>query len=43
MSNYGYINHQAKSIENRPISQTSLNLDIFGKNDGDIREKNKYQ
>ena len=43
MINYGYISHQAKSIENRPISQTSINLDIFGKNDGDIREKNMYQ
>ena len=43
MINFHYISHQAKSIENRPISQTSINLDIFGKNDGDIREKNMYQ
>ena len=43
MINYGYINHQAKFIKTIPISQTSLNLDIFGKNDVDIREKKMYQ
>ena len=26
MINYGYINHQAKFIETKPILQTSLNL-----------------
>ena len=31
MINYGYINHQAKFIETRPVLQTSLNLVIFGK------------
>ena len=39
MINYGYISHQAKFIETRPILQTGLNLVIFGKNDGDFREK----
>ena len=43
MFNYGCINHQVKSIENRHISQTSLNLDIFGKNDGALREKKMFQ
>ena len=40
---YGYINHQAKFIETRPILQTGLNLVIFGKNDGDFREKEMFQ
>ena len=43
MINYGYINHQAKFIETRPILQTGLNLVIFGKNDGDFREKEVFQ
>ena len=43
MINYGYINHQAKFIATRPILQTSLNLVIFGKNDGDFREKKMFQ
>ena len=43
MISYGYINHQAKFIETRPVSQTSLNLVIFGKNDGDFREKEMFQ
>ena len=38
MINFHYINHhQPKSIETRPIIQISLNLFIFGKNDGDFR------
>ena len=40
---YVYINHQAKFIGTRPILQTSLNLVIFGKNDGDFREKKMFQ
>ena len=36
-------NHQAKFIETRPISQTSLNLVIFGKNDSDFRKKKMFQ
>ena len=43
MINYGSISHQAKFIETRPISQTSLNLVIFGKNDSDFREKKMFQ
>ena len=43
MINYGYINHQSKFIEPRPICQTSLNLVIFGKNDSDFREKKMFQ
>ena len=43
MINYGYINHQAKFIENRPILQADLNLIIFGKNDGDFKEKEMFQ
>ena len=39
MINYGYISHQAKFIETRPILQTGLNLVIIGKNDGDFKEK----
>ena len=39
MINYGYTNHQAKFIATRPILQTSLNLVIFGKNDGDFRRE----
>ena len=31
MINYGYINHQAKSIDARSMSQTSDNLVLFGK------------
>ena len=31
MINYGYVNHQAKFIETRPILQTSINLVLFGK------------
>ena len=37
MTNYGYISHQAKFTESKPILQTGLNLVIFGKNDGDFR------
>ena len=43
MIDYGYINHQAKIIETRPILQTGLNLVIFGKNDGDFWEKKIFQ
>ena len=43
MINYCYINHLAKLIENRPILQTSLNLVMFGENDGDFREKKMFQ
>ena len=43
MINYDYINHQAKFIETRPVLQISLNLVIFGKNDGDFREKMTFQ
>ena len=43
MINYGSINHQAKFFETRPISQTSLNLVIFGKNDVDFREIKMFQ
>ena len=31
MINYDYINHQAKSIDARSMSQTSDNLVLFGK------------
>ena len=37
MINYGYIHHQAKFIETRPILQTGLNLVMFGKNDSEFR------
>ena len=43
MINYGYINHQAKFIETKPILQTLLTLVIFGKNDGDFRDKEMFQ
>ena len=43
MINYGYINHQSKFIETRPMLQTCLNLVIFGKNDSDFREKKMFQ
>ena len=43
MINYGYINHQVKFIETRPILQTSLNLVMFGENGGDFREKKMFQ
>ena len=43
MINYGYINHQAKFIETRPVLQTGLDLVIFGKNNGDFREKTMFQ
>ena len=43
MINYGYISHQAKFIETRPILQKSLNLVVLGKNDGDFREKKMFQ
>ena len=43
MISYGYIYHQAKFIETSPVSQASLNLVIFGKNDGDFREKKMFQ
>ena len=43
MIDYGYINHQAKFIETRPILQTGLNQVIFGKNDGDFKEKKMFQ
>ena len=43
MIDYGYINHQAKIIETRPILQTGLSLVIFGKNDSDFREKKMFQ
>ena len=43
MINYDSINHQAKSVEIRPISQTSLNLVIFDKNKGNFREKKMFQ
>ena len=43
MINYGYINHQAKFIETRRILQADLNLIIFGKNDGDFKEKEMFQ
>ena len=43
MINYDYINHQGKTFETRPISQTSLNLVISGKNDRDFREKKMFQ
>ena len=39
MINYGSVNHQAKFTETRSILQTSVNLVIFGKNDGDFRGK----
>ena len=40
MINYGYINHQIKISENRPIfKQASLNLVIFDKNEGNFRGK----
>ena len=42
MINFGYINH-AKFIETRPILQTGLNQVIFGKNDGDFKEKKMFQ
>ena len=41
--NYVYINHQEKFIEIRLFSQTSLNLVIFGKNEGIFREKKMVQ
>ena len=42
--NYGYINHQTQISENRPIcKQTSLNLIIFDKNEGNFREKKIFQ
>ena len=44
MINYGYINHQIKISENRPIfKQASLNLVIFDKNEGNLREKKMFQ
>ena len=43
MINYSYINHQTKFIETIPILQTSPNLVIFGKSDGDFRGKNMFQ
>ena len=43
MINYGYISHQAKFIEIRPILQTGLSLLIFDKNDSDFREKKMVQ
>ena len=43
MINYDSINHQSKSVEIRPISQTSLNLVMFGENGGDFREKKMFQ
>ena len=43
MINYDSINHQAKSIEIRPISQTSLNLVMFSKNDHDFMEQKMFQ
>ena len=43
MISYGYVNHQAKFIKTIPISQTSLNLVIIGKNDDDFREIEMFQ
>ena len=43
MINYGYINHQAKFTETRPILQTDFALVIFGKNDDDFREKEMFE
>ena len=43
MINYGSISHQAKFIETRHILQTGLSLVIFGKNDGDFKEKKMFQ
>ena len=43
MINYGYLSHQAKFIETRPILQTGLNLVIFGKNDAYFKEKEMFQ
>ena len=43
MISYGYINYQAKFTETRPILQTSLNLVIFDKNEGNFREKKIFQ
>ena len=41
---YGYINHQTKISENRPnCKQTSLNLVVFDKNEGNFREKKIFQ
>ena len=40
MISYGYVNHQAKFIETRSILQTSINLVIVGKNDGDLHNHN---
>ena len=43
MINYGYISHQAKFIENRPILQTGLNLVRFDKNAGDFKEEEMFE
>ena len=43
MMNYGYINNRAKFTEIRPISQTSLNVAVFGKNECDFRGKEMFQ
>ena len=41
---YGYINHQTKISENRPIcKQTSLNLVTFYKNEDNFKEKKMFQ
>ena len=42
MINYGYVNHQTKIRTDLFCKQTSLNLVIFDKNEGNIREKKKF-
>ena len=41
MINYGYINHQAKFIETRPVLQLLIQLYLV-KNDSDFREKKMF-
>ena len=44
MINYGYINHQTKlGRTDLFCKQTSLNLVIFDKNEGNFREKKIFQ
>ena len=42
--NYGYINHQTKISENRPILQAIYALIwLFDKNEGNFRKKKIFQ
>ena len=44
MISYGYINHQTKISENRPILQAIYALIwLFDKNEGNSREKKTFQ